>query len=857
MKLHLFVSLLTLVLLAAQGLCAEGVVVKKALSVAATAGENRLQNGRLETVAGGQFVGVGKWDLGYTVEAQGAHSGKYTARCTNAGAEEARGISFRVDLNQRNALPITVEAWSRAEKVSGGADSGYSLYVDLEYVDGTPLWGQVAAFDTGTHGWQKRTVTIIPSQPVRNVTVHGLLRQHTGTAWFDDFRLSSPESTGRFGQFDAIPVEAVPPAKRPVSQLALQVSPHFNLRLAADGAVVTQAVGGFLLRDVAAGSDFVRPQGAWHKTPQGVSWEAKESRLKLKLSVTYRKAGEALRIDGTVQDLSGADRAVTIYFTYPVAAASWQWHDDARTSRPIQAGQQYQNVVNIGAGANGSASRYPLACISGTSDAVALAAPLDVPRLVRFGYDASAQELYAAVDLGLSRGVEKSPSTAGFSLVLYRPEPAWGFRSALEHYYRLFPQCFTKRNTKEGLWMPFSDIEKVQGWEDFGFQFKEGDGNVPFDHAHGISSFVYVEPMSWWLALPKEVERTPARAFAYAQEQAAAGKPEAKAALVSAEQDAQGNWVGDIRNTPWCDGIVYYLNPSPALGRTGSPSKYRLNWQGIDDSFRANPGLSGVYVDSFEMAADLRNYRREHFRTAETPLVFDREGRLCQLGIFNTTEFAKDLATRLWGRGRMTFANSLPIDFPWGAAWFDVMGIEMDWTMDGKYRPPSDATLSYFRAMADQRPYLLLQNTRFEDFPKEWVDKYMQRSTAYGIFPSFFSHNASDDPYWQRPDLYNRDRPLFLRYLPVIKTLSAAGWQPVTRARADDAKVFVERFGQAPGAVYYTLFNDRDRAVQVQVTFETPPTKLTEVLSGRLLAAPGGKLTAELGPEQVWVLRAE
>jgi hypothetical protein len=49
------------------------------------------------------------------------------------------------------------------------------------------------------------------------------------------------------------------------------------------------------------------------------------------------------------------------------------------------------------------------------------------------------------------------------------------------------------------------------------------------------------------------------------------------------------------------------------------------------------PGLDGVYLDSLEMSAGELNYRREHFRTASVSLIFDREGRPCQLMIFNTS----------------------------------------------------------------------------------------------------------------------------------------------------------------------------------------------------------------------------
>ncbi len=833
-----FILFAVLTLLWAVPLLAGEVVAKERLRLdTQTKSASRLHNGDLESVTAGAFTAWQGYERGYEVDTTVVHSGRTSARCRNDSEADRRGISYRVELNQTAPALIVAECWSRAEGVSEGAAGDYALYLDLEYTDGTPLWGQIAAFEPGTHDWQKRTVTIIPSKPVRSVTLHGLLRNRAGTAWFDDFALWTLESGGEMAVFDGVPVRRQPKA---------------------EGAR-------FLLRDVAADSDFVTPAGESQKESGGlVTTKGKASSLGLTLTVTRREKDGVVYFDGTVQDLRGADRAVTVYFTYPVEAVGWNWHDDQRATRRIEEGGSYQDLTNIGAGANGHASRYPLACVAGAREAVAIAAPLDVPRLWRFGYDATSHELYAAVDLGLSAETSKFPSQASFSLVLYRPEARWGFRAALARYYELFPQCFTKRNTKEGIWMPFSDIEKVVGFEDFGFQFKEGDDNVPFDRAHGIDSFVYVEPMSYWLALPKEVARTKEAAFAYAQQQAAAGGEEAQAAVVSAEQDERGQWIGDIRDTPWCDGIVYYLNPSPSAGR-GVRGKYDVNWRRIDRAFTENPNLSGVYVDSFEMAADLRNYRREQFRNAETPLVFDPQGRLCQLGIFNSVEFARDLAQRMWGKGLMTFANSTPIQFPWGSAWFDVMGIEINWNWGGQYRPPSDDELNYFRALAARRPYLILQNTAFDDFPYESVERYMKRCTAYGIFPSFFSHNASDDPYWQRPNLYDRDRPLFKRYIPVIQQLGAAGWEPVTRARSDNEKVYVERFGKPGGKLFLTAFNASGAQRQTTLTLEAnalAPGRdrltLTDALTGRKWEAPvtdgSAAVTLDLGPEEVVAL---
>ena len=203
-----------------------------------------------------------------------------------------------------------------------------------------------------------------------------------------------------------------------------------------------------------------------------------------------------------------------------------------------------------------------------------------------------------------------------------------------------------------------------------------------------------------------------------------------------------------------------------------------------------------------------RDYRREHFGRREHSPRVRPEGRVCQYAMFDMVEFAKAVADRMWPQGRMTFANSTPHEFPWGAAYLDVMGTETNWASDNAYRPDEASTLDYWRAICDQRPFLLLLNTDFTRFKPEWVEQYMKRAAAWGLFPSMFSFNASEDPYWQNADLYNRDRPLFKKYIPVISAISAAGWEPVTRARSSNAEVYVERFGKPGGAMYFTVFND-------------------------------------------------
>jgi len=105
--------------------------------------------------------------------------------CDNgANARGRRGVLQRVVLNQQRDQPIVASAWSKAEGVTGTIDSDYALYLDLEFDDGTELWGQVAAFRTGTHGWQREEVVLFPEKPIKSVDFNLLFRDQAGKAWF-------------------------------------------------------------------------------------------------------------------------------------------------------------------------------------------------------------------------------------------------------------------------------------------------------------------------------------------------------------------------------------------------------------------------------------------------------------------------------------------------------------------------------------------------------------------------------------------------------------------------------------------------------------------------------------------------
>ncbi len=128
----------------------------------------------------------------------------------------------------------------------------------------------------------------------------------------------------------------------------------------------------------------------------------------------------------------------------------------------------------------------------------------------------------------------------------------------------------------------------------------------------------------------------------------------------------------------------------------------------------------------------------------------------------------------------------------------------------------------------------------------------------YGMFPGFFSADAATNPYWQDAKWYNRDRPLFKEYIPAIRAVAEAGWQPVTLARSDNANVWVERFGK-PGGPIYLLRNNSARPRRARIRLEEPLSVVglspKNVLSGARLRLINGAIAVPLQPDQTIAIR--
>jgi hypothetical protein len=153
-------------------------------------------------------------------------------------------------------------------------------------------------------------------------------------------------------------------------------------------------------------------------------------------------------------------------------------------------------------------------------------------------------------------------------------------------------------------------------------------------------------------------------------------------------------------------------------------------------------------------------------------------------------------------------------------------------------------------------------NTHYEDFTLELTERYMQRSLAYGMFPGFFSENASTGCYFENPKWYEPARPLFKKYVPLIQTIAKAGWQPVAFAKTNDPMVYIERFGEPEaGTVYFTVLNDSTQSRTVSIEIDATAMGWTgrnvstvEMISGKEVPCEADRIKLDLNPEQAILL---
>jgi hypothetical protein len=589
--------------------------------------------------------------------------------------------------------------------------------------------------------------------------------------------------------------------------------------------------------------------------------------LKVVLLAEAKALPNYVKFSVQLLDTSGEDRSVTLRFQMPVEAEGWVWWDDVATSRVIEPGKRYVRYQNEERGIF-PVWWYPVGSISEEQGhGLAFAIPMDPPTLGRVGYDG---DFFIEFDVGLSKATSKFPSRADLTFYLYSHDAEWGFRSALKKYYDLFPRFFVKRVQREGLWLARTPTQRINRPEDFGITFHQVSSvktnSLPVDDALGFYTFAYDEPGRVGISLPFEEReegqppkaenflpevfagkkyRRPSQSYVLEKVQEFAADPEsdqhrsAAATLALASQRPDGGFYLSILPRPgvgWR--CLFSAATDPEIPFT-EDNETRLDvWRKTQLARMLNlydGRYDGQYIDSSEWMAETLNCRKDHFAYADYPLGFD--AKTAKPGI-NTGvtrfEYLKAVSEELHNAGKLMMTNGTPMRYGFYTSLVDVAGSEVwhrwwqtprgfgekhiaeERTSVSAIDWRNERTAYLRRALVYQKPYCyllkLMSEKEIEAFGMGRVQVYFDWSLFFAIYPSL------SEGLWLNPEPY---RDLYRKYIPVLRALGTAGWEPITHARADNPSLRVERHGYwSQGTLWFVVRNFSDGQASGNLTID-------------------------------------
>ncbi len=571
-----------------------------------------------------------------------------------------------------------------------------------------------------------------------------------------------------------------------------------------------------------------------------------------------------LDVVGAIHADAPACYRVTVGLRYP--GADWTWHQDMTTSEPIEPGSAFSFTAASPYGMTQQRSYYPFGVIASPSAVLVAETDGREPRPFIIEADAVHSRLAVHYDLAVTPLTEHFPGIATFH-ARFRSEPAdtrHPFRAAVQDFYRRDPAWKAARVPAHGLWMPFTDIGTIEDAEDFGFAFFEKVGPLGSDvdaaMAQDVLTFPYTEPWLYWLNLPDPSQWNAEAAIERMHELAGAGfgkdRDFASAGLLGASRNPDQEPRIRFMNTPWSTGGRMEVNTDPELPVTDDAPVNRAmaEWRYIE-SVLADPRVHGIYLDSMS-AMETVDYNTNAIRVADYPCTF--EPGVLRPGVAMTiqaVEFTAALSGLLKSEGKYLMANFPCWKFPFFMPYIDVPGEETTWYSGNRFVPMDEAELNFRRVVSGQKPFGFLQATHFDTLSRGDMEKYFQLCLYYAFMPSFFSHDGANDPYWVDADLYNRDRPLFLTYVPLIRRLSAAGWQPVPAVACEDPSIAFEQFGRGEDTSWFLTVRNRgadDVTARLMLGDDQRDRTAYDIFSGSLgMAGEDGSITLHLPPEAV------
>jgi hypothetical protein len=551
----------------------------------------------------------------------------------------------------------------------------------------------------------------------------------------------------------------------------------------------------------------------------------------LDLDATLAADAESIRIEGVIQDTTGQDRAVGVRFALPLDLTGWTWHHDAESHEPIVPGSvrrlTYRSVSGIGV-----TSIYPWSALSGPEVGLSLALPLDQgPRVFVLQHDQRAPETSITFFFGLTKDALKNPSRATFSFVIFRHDPAWGMRSAMARYYKLFPESFKKRPAYEGylnygLFERFDpathelDMRNVRVVDASDF----GEGYNFLWHLHGCydyrqhatadTTMPSDETVYGWLQDLVEAENGGPWGYTPTSEllKKIVFGPKGEISYIADTKYWQPHeGYNHTDQAGW--GLNFRVNEDPGVS-SFLADMARSKAEAYANKANRRPWDSMFTADAIEgyMANSTRlDFRREHFATTFLPLTFGSE--TLAPGMPNTIW---DFLVQSWSLLSDQYQILIHGNANCYEQFFTMPLIDVPMT-EGDWDSLNPGRLDRFvRAIAYRKIW------RYWD---AWtpVENQLRRGLATSVYPAVYTVLADGEDTGDTDEeraLRHQYRALLRQYVPAIEELSSSGWDPIPYAHADGG-IVIERYGTyADGELHFTLRNYSDGPADTVLTLD-------------------------------------
>ena len=172
-----------------------------------TSNMSLLGNGNFTQAAGSSTtlaLGWTAWGRGYrrVTGANVTRPGHTAAiQASTSTANELAGALHSVTFGPATAAmfeTLVLSGWSKVEADATGSSKqalDYSVYADVEFIDGTFSFGEAAIFSTGAHDWEYASHAFRVAKPLKTVRVYALYRNRIGDVSFSDLALTGVPHT--------------------------------------------------------------------------------------------------------------------------------------------------------------------------------------------------------------------------------------------------------------------------------------------------------------------------------------------------------------------------------------------------------------------------------------------------------------------------------------------------------------------------------------------------------------------------------------------------------------------------------------------------------------------------------------